>query len=571
MIKFKKIEIEGFCSIQEQEIQLDNRGLIIIRGATGSGKSTLLNAIVWALYGKTLKGVDPVTLKEFRPKGYKGVKVTLYWEKDERYYKITRCNSYIGKVEGAKGGNRLLFFIDGTQVDIKGKGNVQDAIEESLQMTYPLFKSSIAFGQKLKRIVQESSVDKKKLFEELFELNVLSAAREIAKQYREKHLGQFTKMRDKYTDLVEKYKSTKKLYEDLKQEEKDFKDANKEHIQMLRKHMNELIVKRDKIVIAPASLTKAESELARFENNLEQVKSKLSSIEKKLSKLYKGGQAIRELFDNILSLIDAKKYKTLRKKLNVVRELFEDRDLLSKKKSKLALSVSEGRANIQEIKANRRQHESLSRQIESLENDIERSRGTRKQLRSKEHRAEIENLGLKIKKLKEEIMVSKKDFEIYDWMVKDPLGNAGIKNWLFDQALTRFNQLLDSFVELVGFRINFSIDNNARRDVMTTIETNGQVHDYSDLSGGEQTLVDITMAFAIHMFTTANAAINMLWLDEVFEGLDNDSVDLVMTIINDLSQGTCVYLITHHDSIRSSNSKIWRAIKDDNGVTTIKS
>ena len=58
MIEFKKIIIEGFCSIGTLELPLNNNGITIIKGANGLGKTTIFSALVWVLYGKTLKGIS---------------------------------------------------------------------------------------------------------------------------------------------------------------------------------------------------------------------------------------------------------------------------------------------------------------------------------------------------------------------------------------------------------------------------------------------------------------------------------------------------------------------------------
>ena len=55
MIEFKKIIIEGFCSIGTLELPLNNNGITSIKGANGLGKTTIFSALVWVLYGKTLK------------------------------------------------------------------------------------------------------------------------------------------------------------------------------------------------------------------------------------------------------------------------------------------------------------------------------------------------------------------------------------------------------------------------------------------------------------------------------------------------------------------------------------
>lgn len=75
-------------------------------------------------------------------------------------------------------------------------------------------------------------------------------------------------------------------------------------------------------------------------------------------------------------------------------------------------------------------------------------------------------------------------------MIDDPLGNNGIKAYLFDSSLERLNSTLDRYARVLGFRIEFTIDlGTARKDFVTLIERDGQIIDYDELSGGENKYV----------------------------------------------------------------------------------
>ncbi|WP_369427569.1 AAA family ATPase [Providencia sp. PROV236] len=65
-MKFIKMTIENFMRIAEAEVELNDRGLILIQGkntddtsanSNGSGKSTLMNALCWVIYGETANGL----------------------------------------------------------------------------------------------------------------------------------------------------------------------------------------------------------------------------------------------------------------------------------------------------------------------------------------------------------------------------------------------------------------------------------------------------------------------------------------------------------------------------------
>lgn len=103
MIQFGNIIIEGFCSIPYLELNLGLRGITVIRGATGEGKTTILSALVWAVYGKNIKGKSDVnTWEKYRQKNYQGTKVEIYFSKSGKIHKITRCLKYKGEVNGAR-------------------------------------------------------------------------------------------------------------------------------------------------------------------------------------------------------------------------------------------------------------------------------------------------------------------------------------------------------------------------------------------------------------------------------------------------------------------------------------
>ena len=134
MLTFTTMNVVGFCSIENLHIPLNPSCTILIKAPNGKGKSTILSALVWAIYGKNLKGVSEVTTWEkVRPNDYQGVMVEVFFQKGEHIYKIIRCQKCnIVLEDGAKGKDRLILMKDNEVVIVKGKNKLQDAINAEL-------------------------------------------------------------------------------------------------------------------------------------------------------------------------------------------------------------------------------------------------------------------------------------------------------------------------------------------------------------------------------------------------------------------------------------------------------
>lgn len=95
----------------------------------------------------------------------------------------------------------------------------------------------------------------------------------------------------------------------------------------------------------------------------------------------------------------------------------------------------------------------------------------------------------------------------------------------------------------------------ARKEFVTLIERDGMIIDYDELSGGEKQLVCVAMAFAMNEALTASKGINLAFLDEVFESLSSDNIEVVTSLIRHIFKEKTLFLITHLDSLPLGNTK----------------
>lgn len=558
MIQFGNIIIEGFCSIPYIELNLGSKGITVIRGATGEGKTTILSALVWGAYGKNLKGKSDVnTWEKYRPKNYNGTKVEIYFGKDGKTHKITRCLKYKGEVNGAKGKDRLIYEIDAVEVSEKNKGEIQALINADLGMSYSLFMNSILFGQGMKRLIQESSSDKKDLFEEIFELEYISKARDIAKGYYTEALREYNEISQKYSSSKEKKQSIQRMLDDLKKQANHVKNDLSSRVKVLEKKLS-LLAKAKKENELKETVTyknRIEQRIQEARDNQKELLNKINDAKKKTR------VSLEEFIGVIIKLLKRGDIKNSLKRLMEVKKAFGDIERLQDKCSKLADKISNYRDKLEELRDQEYEANKVQRDIDLTHVEIkkllsEKRAGVNLGL-IKKYKTQLSTISDKLQSIESEMEEKRAKVDNYQWVMDDPLGNRGIKAFLFESSLDILNETLESYSEVLGFSILFYVDiQGVKKDFNTQIIMDGIEVSYEELSGGQKTLVNIAMAFAMNEVMTKAKGINIAFLDEVFENLSSEYVDLVIGLIRKIYKDKTLYLISHQESLPIPNARV---------------
>lgn len=558
MIQFGNIIIEGFCSIPYLELNLGSKGITVIRGATGEGKTTILSALVWGAYGKNLKGKSDVnTWEKYRPKNYNGTKVEIYFGKDGKTHKITRCLKYKGEVNGAKGKDRLIYEIDAVEVSEKNKGEIQALINADLGMSYSLFMNSILFGQGMKRLIQESSSDKKDLFEEIFELEYISKARDIAKGYYMEALREYNEISQKYSSSKEKKQSIQRMLDDLKKQANHVKNDLSSRVKVLEKKLS-LLAKAKKENELKETVTyknRIEQRIQEARDNQKELLNKINDAKRKTR------VSLEEFIGVIIKLLKRGDIKNSLKRLMEVKKAFGDIERLQDKCSKLADKISNYRDKLEELRDQEYEANKVQRDIDLTHVEIkkllsEKRAGVNLGL-IKKYKTQLSTISDKLQSIESEMEEKRAKVDNYKWVMDDPLGNRGIKAFLFESSLDILNETLESYSEVLGFSILFYVDiQGVKKDFNTQIIMDGIEVSYEELSGGQKQLINLAMAFAMNEVMTKAKGINIAFLDEVFENLSSEYVDLVIGLIRKIYKDKTLYLISHQESLPIPNARV---------------
>lgn len=542
-------------------IKVDSsEGLYITRDFIVTHNSTILSALVWAIYGKNLKGVSDVnTWKEVRPKDYKGTMVQVFFQKDTHTYKIIRCQKYEEVLEdGAKGKDRLVFIKDGDIIDIKGKGKIQDAINREIGLSYTLFMNSIMFGQGIKRLIQESNSDKKKIFEEVFDLEFLNLAKGIALQDKNNIVAQINEVEHQSQLLKKELEANKEAYFDLRDREKSFKKKNREERKSLKQDREKLT----KLLIQKQKQIKDEVD-ASIKIKIKNQNKLISDIRGKLNNAKKiSNVSLKEVIKELVIQLEGGNYKRALRDAKSIYNAFSDIEKYEKKYSKAQDRLEELENVDERYKKLKSDCDDIADDLASIDEDLAKLKQEKLKVMSPKYKQKLKEIRKNLRKVDEDFHNKELELENYNWLINDPLGNNGIKAYLFDSSLEFLNRTLDKYSEVLGFRIEFNIDlGTARKDFVTLIERDGMIMDYDELSGGEKQLCNVAMAFAMNESLTASKGINIAFLDEVFESLSSDNVEVVTSLIRHIFKEKTLFLITHLDSLPLGNTKILQVEK----------
>ena len=527
-MKFKKLKWKNLLSygniIQTIEFD-DNPKLILVEGENGSGKSSIKEALTVSAYGKS---------------ALRKMKDLPNWVNKSAYtyneFETDKGDTVI--IERGIDPNFSNIKINGVDHNLPDKRKIDEFIENELfNLSFSIFCNTISLSfDDFKSFVNLSASDKRKIVDPIFGIDILtdmkSKVKEEAKESKNSLNNIDLKISNNSNLLEKSINQLKKLREKLNEE---IEDKTEEITQKISKNKEDLSGKKEEYLAIKTKIDKVRSDLSSLRSDISASNTKILEYDKKLN-IFKNNRCPHCLSDLTGDKTLEIKQAILNKKESenkIIENLKKDIASLDTSVSKLVSSQESSKEEYLLIKSN----------ISSLENELSKTKNSTET-------DQEESINEIISTIKEEISQSEKDrvkhsenVELYS-ALEDVLSDTGIKRVLIDKVIPLLNSRISEISDRLDFKFNFSFDNEFNPIIMYM----GSNISPESLSTGQRKKMNLIVLLSfIELIKMKHNGMNVMFLDEIFSGLDKKNVYMAIKILKEyaIKYNMTIFVVSH--------------------------
>lgn len=617
MITIASMRVENFLSFGKADFSFDRAGLVLVEGdnrddpsasSNGSGKSALIDALVWCLFGTTLRGYEKDEVVHRKAKVGAGCLVEVTIGGHNQSWTISRARRH------PKLKNSLTVTSDNLGDDMSGASatETQEMIDKLLGCTRSAFLSSVVFGQdRAYRFGSLTDGEQKKILDEVLGVERFALACGVARQQasgaqaklgaarialemaeaaeheadadvaslREKDAG-FAK--DRLQRLAAERDGLAKAADWIAKNKKTATNIEAFKI-VVDEHLGHLAAREKKVekgieICTTVRVTKAER------------KAKLEEVEADLRKRQKlplkcpacrqpvtrkvGTEAVASLSEQVTKL-KADLCSAIRAEARADSALSEDKLVLKELREEMATAQKElneavgAEANAKAWRQRAKDHENRLALIER-ETSPYAELAEKAEARRLRHRKDAEARAV-------EARLAGRELELAKFWV-EAFGARGLRSLLIDSSLPLLNEEAARVSRAVTggtISVEFSATSEQKSGKVVDrfevrVDNRHGAGDYRGNSAGERAKVDLCVGLAIQRLVASRstASFNLCFFDEAFDHLDSAAHERVIEVLSEIDKES-VFVVSHNEDLRAFFPNVL-TIKKEGGFSSVE-
>jgi len=440
VIRFEHVQLKNFLCYTNAELDLANRGIVRVNGKNGAGKSALFESILWALFGRTPRGLDSKNIIKYGTDNA-SVELSLTYQN----------HNYVIKREVTPSKHTLIYYKDGTEHTFPSVREAQDALNQELgQISESLILQTFYLKQyDHDTFVYLTDSKQKDILEDILGMAMFDYTFKLLKDTH-----------DQMQSLILKHEQELSRIHSLIQNVESYialLDTQKSSLKRSAPTMKEADVR--------AKLDSLNTKLTEYQNKLQQILDQERQLNGIINKLVEEAQKVKSVASSD-TLYILKLYTTAiqTKQCPVCQQHITD-DIENRMKASIdyirsqiySHNVDELKTQLRDVQLKlsslRQEEEKLRNLIGITEQEILKLEAIRREVSS--HVSELERLVLRIDKQKEQLNTLRSQlvqFREQSEMVRilmDAFGSQGIKNNIIDKYVAVLNQHLNNVLQYI--------------------------------------------------------------------------------------------------------------------------
>lgn len=610
------MHVENFLPFGVADFAFDNQGLVLVEGenrdddsarSNGSGKSSMIDALVWCLFGTTLRGYDKDEVVNRRVG--EGCLVCVTMNDGERAWDVTRARRH-SKLKNSLSVEETDEGGESHDVSKGSNQDTQEVVDKLLGCTASTFLSSVVFGQdRSYRFGSLTDAEQKKILDEVLGVERFAEACAVARARERDLLAEIADFSKRHDRTAEEAKRAEADAVDLAAKDSDFAELKLKKLSAERARLQEVVDELGKTRKFPNrdALRKASDEAL----------ASLAAAEKRVDELLEAHADARAHETSSRRLCDGAHAEAVKAKrasgpcptcLQDVagkaraRLLAQAEDLFARCTKQLRAAekrvaaaekaLAGGKAGVKEARQAVVDAQAATSSAASLESGLAalRRRRADHEARIVELEAEDNPYSALAEKARTrharllgdaaELDRAREEREVRARMASfwvKAFGARGLRSLLLDASLPLLNEeaaRVSAMVTGGTIAVEFSATSEQKSGKVVDrfevrVDNRHGAGDYRGNSAGERAKVDLCVGLALQRLVASRSrtSFNVAFFDEAFDHLDAAAHERVVEVLSEIDKES-VFVVSHNEDLRAFFPNVL-TIRKEGGMSSV--